>query len=51
MEDKYYIELKDKAIFNCGPYGLKTISSKEFVDEIRPKCSIISVDKNNKNVL
>ena len=31
-----------------GHHGSKTSSSKDFIDEIEPKYSIISVGKNNR---
>ena len=35
-------------IFKVGHHGSKTSSCKEFIDEINPKYSIISVGKNNR---
>ena len=35
-------------ILKVGHHGSKTSSSKEFIDEIKPKYSIISVGKNNR---
>ena len=35
-------------VLKVGHHGSKTSSSKEFIDEINPKYSIISVGKNNK---
>ena len=35
-------------ILKVGHHGSKTSSSKEFIDTINPKYSIISVGKNNK---
>ena len=40
--------LSDIDIFKVGHHGSKTSSSKEFINEIKPKYSIISVGKNNK---
>ena len=44
--DKY--NLKDIDILKAGHHGSKTSSSKEFIDKIKPKYSIISVGKNNR---
>ena len=44
--EKYNI--KDIDILKVGHHGSRTSSSKEFVDEINPKYSIISVGKNNR---
>ena len=44
--DKYY--LPDIDVLKVGHHGSKTSSSKEFIDEINPKYSIISVGKNNR---
>ena len=35
-------------VLKVGHHGSKTSSSKEFIDKIEPKYSIISVGKNNK---
>ena len=35
-------------VLKVGHHGSKTSSSKEFVNEINPKYSIISVGKNNR---
>ena len=35
-------------VLKAGHHGSKTSSSKEFVDEINPKYSVISVGKNNR---
>ena len=35
-------------VLKVGHHGSKTSSSKEFIDEINPKCSIISVGKKNR---
>ena len=35
-------------VLKVGHHGSKTSSSKEFIDEINPKYSIISVGKNNR---
>ena len=43
--DKY--DLPDIDVLKVGHHGSKTSSSKEFIDEINPKYSIISVGKNN----
>ena len=39
--------LSDIDVLKVGHHGSKTSSSKEFIDEINPKYSIISVGKNN----
>ncbi len=44
--DKY--NLPDMDVLKVGHHGSKTSSSKEFIDEINPKYSIISVGKNNR---
>ena len=44
--DKYNISGID--VLKVGHHGSKTSSSKEFIDEINPKYSIISVGKNNR---
>ena len=44
--DKY--NLFDIDVLKVGHHGSKTSSSKEFIDEINPKYSIISVGKNNR---
>ena len=44
--DKY--NLTDIDVLKVGHHGSKTSSSKEFIDEINPKYSIISVGKNNR---
>ena len=44
--DKY--NLPDIDVFKVGHHGSKTSSSKEFINEINPKYSIISVGKNNR---
>ena len=43
--DKY--NLPDIDVLKVGHHGSRTSSSKEFIDEINPKYSIISVGKNN----
>ena len=40
--------LPDMDVLKVGHHGSKTSSSKEFIDEINPKYSIISVGKNNR---
>ncbi len=35
-------------VLKVGHHGSKTSSSKEFINEINPKYSIISVGKNNR---
>ena len=40
--------LPDIDVLKVGHHGSKTSSSKEFVDDINPKYSIISVGKNNR---
>jgi competence protein ComEC len=40
--------LKDIDVLKVGHHGSKTSSGKEFIDEITPKYSIISVGKNNR---
>ena len=44
--DKY--NLQDIDILKVGHHGSKTSSSKNFINEIEPKYSIISVGKNNR---
>jgi len=44
--EKY--NLKDIDILKVGHHGSKTSSSKEFIDKINPKYSIISVGKDNR---
>ena len=44
--DKY--NLPDIDVLKVGHHGSKTSSSKEFIDKINPKYSIISVGKNNR---
>ena len=44
--DKY--NLQDIDVLKVGHHGSKTSSSKTFIDEIKPKYSIISVGKNNR---
>ena len=44
--DKY--NLPDIDVLKVGHHGSKTSSSKEFIDEINPNYSIISVGKNNR---
>ena len=44
--DKYNIN--DIDVLKVGHHGSKTSSGKEFIDEIKPKYSIISVGKNNR---
>ena len=44
--DKYNLANID--VLKVGHHGSKTSSSKEFIDEIKPKYSIISVGKNNR---
>ena len=44
--DKY--NLSDIDVLKVGHHGSKTSSGKEFIDEIEPKYSIISVGKNNR---
>ena len=44
--DKY--NLSDIDVLKVGHHGSKTSSSKEFINEIKPKYSIISVGKNNR---
>ena len=46
LTEKY--NLKDIDILKVGHHGSKTSSSKNFIDEIEPKYSIISVGKNNR---
>ena len=40
--------LLDIDVLKVGHHGSKTSSSEEFIDEIKPKYSIISVGKNNR---
>ena len=44
--DKY--NLQDIDVLKVGHHGSKTSSSKDFINEINPKYSIISVGKNNR---
>jgi len=44
--EKY--NLQDIDVLKVGHHGSKTSSSKEFINEITPKYSIISVGKNNR---
>ena len=44
--EKY--NLKDIDILKIGHHGSKTSSKKEFIDEINPKYSVISVGKDNR---
>ena len=44
--DKY--NLPDIDVLKVGHHGSRTSSSKEFINEINPKYSIISVGKNNR---
>ena len=44
--EKY--NLKDIDVLKVGHHGSKTSSCKEFINEINPKYSIISVGKNNR---
>ena len=44
--EKY--NLQDIDVLKVGHHGSKTSSSKEFIDEIKPKYSIISVGKKNR---
>ena len=44
--EKY--NLQDIDVLKVGHHGSKTSSSKNFIDEINPKYSIISVGKNNR---
>ena len=41
--------LQDVDVLKVGHHGSKTSSSKEFIDEINPKYSVISVGKNNRH--
>jgi competence protein ComEC len=43
--EKY--NLQDIDVLKVGHHGSKTSSSKEFIDEVNPKYSVISVGKNN----
>ena len=40
--------LEKITVLKVGHHGSKTSSSKEFINEINPKYSIISVGKNNR---
>ena len=40
--------LQDIDVLKVGHHGSKTSSSKEFINQINPKYSIISVGKNNR---
>ena len=44
--EKY--NLKDIDVLKVGHHGSDTSSSKEFIDEVNPKYSIISAGKNNR---
>ena len=44
--EKY--NLKDIDALKVGHHGSKTSSSKKFINEIKPKYSVISVGKNNR---
>ena len=44
--EKY--NLLDIDVLKVGHHGSKTSSGKEFIDEIKPKYSVISVGKNNR---
>ena len=44
--EKY--NLQDIDVLKVGHHGSKTSSDKEFIDEIKPKYSIISIGKNNR---
>jgi len=44
--EKY--NLKDIDVLKVGHHGSKTSSGKEFIDEIKPKYSVIGVGKNNR---
>ena len=46
LREKY--NLQDIDVLKVGHHGSKTSSSKEFINEINPKYSIISVGKNNR---
>ena len=41
-------KLSDIDVLKVGHHGSKTSSSKEFIDDINPKYSVISVGKNNR---
>ena len=43
-----HYNLSNIAVLKVGHHGSKTSSSKEFIDKINPKYSIISVGKNNR---
>ena len=44
--EKYNLQNID--VLKVGHHGSKTSSSQKFIDEIKPKYSIISVGKNNR---
>ena len=44
--DKY--NMSDINVLKVGHHGSKTSSAKEFINDINPKYSIISVGKNNR---
>ena len=49
--EKDFIEkykLQDIDVLKVGHHGSKTNSSEEFIGEIKPKYSVISVGKNNR---
>ena len=41
-------DLSDIDVLKVGHHGSKTSSSKDFINEMNPKYSIISVGKNNR---
>ena len=45
LVEKY--NLQDIDVLKVGHHGSKTSSGQKFIDEIKPKYSIISVGKNN----
>ena len=46
LMEKY--NLQDIDVLKVGHHGSRTSSGKEFINEINPKYSIISVGKNNR---
>ena len=44
--DRYNVN--DVDVLKVGHHGSRTSSGKEFIDEINPKYSVISVGKNNR---
>ena len=47
-EHKNKLNILDSTILKVGHHGSKTSSTKEFIEEIKPKIALIGVGKNNK---